>query len=422
MRHQNAAFGAGYGAGFGPSFGEGAPIVRSAEVEAQDPEAIRKLVQKLGKGPFSIVLMFIAPSVDRVALARQIKAEVPWGRVMGCSTAGELTAEGYDEDKILAVGFPVEHFGVETILVPELETCLSQDLMSGLIRARQILAQRYPHFEHEFAMLLVDGLSEREDALTAALSSGLGPVPLFGGSAGDGVRFKETFLLNGRQITENAAMLTFFRTHCPVRVFSCDHFQVTEKRMVVTEAEPDTRVVNEINAEPAAVEYARLIGQDPAALNDRVFAANPVVVQVGGKHHVRAIKAVEPNGDMSFFAAIDQGLVLTLAEPKDMVGHLTDTLDTLARPAAPEMVLAFDCIFRRIEAEQTQKKTEVSALLRKHKVRGFSTYGEQIGAIHVNQTFTGVAIYPPGTAMNEGELTACSGATSANAPKEGAPR
>jgi hypothetical protein len=28
-------------------------------------------------------------------------------------------------------------------------------------------------------------------------------------------------------------------------------------------------------------------------------------------------------------------------------------------------------------------------------VVGFSTYGEQINGLHVNQTMTGVAIYPP---------------------------
>ena len=37
----------------------------------------------------------------------------------------------------------------------------------------------------------------------------------------------------------------------------------------------------------------------------------------------------------------------------------------------------------------------VSALLRKHGVTGFSTYGEQMNSMHVNQTMTGVALYPP---------------------------
>ncbi len=380
-----------------------APLVRRAEVDADDPEAVRKIIKGLGPGPFSIVLMFFSPETDRVALARNLKAEIPWGRVMGCSTAGELTSMGYDEGKIVALAFPVEHFGVETLLVSDLKTCTPHDLMGGLIRARQLLSRRYPHFTHEFAMLLVDGLSEREDQLTAALASGLGSVPLFGGSAGDGARFEETFIINGRDIIENAAILTFFRTDCPVRVFSYDHLRATEKRMVVTAAEPNARIVKEINAEPAGTEYARLIGSDPALLNDNVFAAHPVVVRVGGKQHVRAIKSVAANGDMSFFAAIDEGLVLTLAEPMDMATHLKGALEGLSQGATPEMILACDCIFRRIEARNSQKSAEISALLVKHNVRGFSTYGEQIGSIHVNQTFTGVAIYPPGSTPTTGK-------------------
>ncbi len=370
-------------------------LVRTAEADAADPDAVRQIVMKLGRGPFSMVLMFFSPETDRATLTRQLKAEIPYARVMGCSTAGELSSKGYDEGKIIAIGFPIEHFGVETLLIHDLKNCSPQDLMGSLLRARQNLSRRYPRFEHEFAMLLVDGLSEREDELTAALASGLGPVPLFGGSAGDGRRFQETFVLNGPTLMENSAILTFFRTNCHVKVFSYDHLAATKKRMVVTQAEPNARVVKEINAEPAGQEYARLIGVDPALLNDHVFAANPVVVQVGGKHHVRAIKSVHPNGDMSFFAAIDEGLVLTLAEPQNMVAHLEGALAGLSKHSDPALVLACDCIFRRLEAEHSQMKTQMSDLLSKANVRGFSTYGEQIGSIHVNQTFTGVAIYPP---------------------------
>jgi hypothetical protein len=38
----------------------------------------------------------------------------------------------------------------------------------------------------------------------------------------------------------------------------------------------------------------------------------------------------------------------------------------------------------------------MSRLLADHDVIGFNTYGEQFNSVHVNQTFTGVAIYPPG--------------------------
>jgi hypothetical protein len=50
-------------------------------------------------------------------------------------------------------------------------------------------------------------------------------------------------------------------------------------------------------------------------------------------------------------------------------------------------------MLRKLEAGEVQKTREISQILRRHNVVGFSTYGEQIGGLHVNQTFTGVAIY-----------------------------
>jgi hypothetical protein len=37
----------------------------------------------------------------------------------------------------------------------------------------------------------------------------------------------------------------------------------------------------------------------------------------------------------------------------------------------------------------------MSRILSRHNVVGFSTYGEQFNSMHVSQTLTGVAIYPP---------------------------
>ncbi|MDZ7907610.1 MAG: FIST N-terminal domain-containing protein [Gemmobacter sp.] len=76
------------------------------------------------------------------------------------------------------------------------------------------LARRSRTGRREFAFLMVDGLSTREDELAAALASGLGPVPLFGGSAADGTRFRETFVLQDGQVLRNAAVLTLVRTAC----------------------------------------------------------------------------------------------------------------------------------------------------------------------------------------------------------------
>lgn len=371
------------------------PVIRTAHVPARAGDAAVRLRAELGPGPHALVILFISPEADLEGLTAALPGCFPDATVVGCTTGGEISAEGYAEGAIVAAALPARHFAAETLLIENLDRLAPQEIIARLIRARQMLGVARPEWEHEFAFLMVDGLSVREDELTAVLAAGLGPVPLFGGSAGDGRRFGATFVLHEGRMHRNAATLSFVRTECPVRVFNLDHLQPTAVRMVVTEADPARRSVSRINAEPAAQEYARILGKDPGQLTPFTFAAHPVVVRIGGRHHVRAIQQVAPNGELIFFSAIDEGLVLTLAEPQDMVRHLDRALSALADPGPPEAILACDCILRRMEAEEKQMTGAISALFRRHHVVGFSTYGEQLGGMHVNQTLTGVALYRP---------------------------
>ncbi|WGV17184.1 FIST N-terminal domain-containing protein [Fuscovulum ytuae] len=380
---------------FSASQDAGLALVARASVPVDVPHPLRQLEEALGPGPFALVILFVSPDADLDALALRLPGRFGGARVVGCSTAGEISGAGYTEGEIVAVGLPASHFAADLLLIPDLSAMEREGLIGQLIRSRQSLSRAHPDWEGEFAFLLVDGLSVREDELAGALASGLGPVPLFGGSAGDGTRFRATFVLHEGHALQNAAVLALVRTDCRVKVFSLDHLTPTEARMVVTGADPARRIVHKINAEPAAQEYARLLGKDPAQLTTFTFAAHPVVVRVGGKHHVRAIREVAEGGDLIFFSAIDEGVVLTLADPQDMVTHLAGRMAELAAEGAPVAILACDCILRRMEAQEKQKSGAVSAILRENRVVGFSTYGEQFNALHVNQTMTGVAIYPP---------------------------
>lgn len=376
-------------------------ILARAAADAADPAALAGLAAGLGPGPFALVLLFVSPTADLPRLAASVPAAFPGTRVLGCTTAGEISAAGYDEDRIVAIGFPVSHFAAETLVVPDLSRLDRARLETGLIAARARLARDHSHLPREVALLLVDGLSMREDELVSALAAGAGPIPLVGGSAGDGDRYEAAFVLDGARLLRNAAVVAVLRSALPLRAFSVDHLVPTERRMVVTAADPGARTVRSINAEPAAREYARLLGLDPARLDAFTFAAHPIAVRMGGRCHVRAIQQIMPSGELVFYSAIDEGVVLTITEPRDLAGHLETELARLAEPAPPEGILAFDCILRRIEAQETQMTGRVSELLRRHGVVGFSTYGEQTGPMHVNQTLTGVAFYPPGTVLAE---------------------
>ena len=362
---------------------------------ADTDKALVDIIAGLGREAMTGIILFAAPKYDLGMLGRALSKAFPDAVIAGCTTAGEIGDAGYADDSVVAIGFPRENFFVSATEIQDLNGLNFRKVAAEVLALRNDVVANEPDWTSEFATLLVDGTSRREDTLVSAIMPALGTTQLFGGSAGNGLNFENTKILYGGTVRDSGAILLLFRSRCPVRVFRFDNFIPTETRMVVTDADAGERIVRTINAEPAAREYARLVGKDPDQLTPFIFAAHPVVVRVGGQHHVRAIQKVDETGYLRFFSAVDEGLVLTVAKGHDIASHLEQALHSLEIEAEPDAIIVYDCILRRLDAEQSQSIQSVSKILSDHRVVGFSTYGEQHNSLHVNQTFTGVAIYPP---------------------------
>ena len=125
-----------------------------------------------------------------------------------------------------------------------------------------------------------------------------------------------------------------------------------------------------------------------------MFSLNPLAVKVGGQYYIRSIQKVnEADLSLTFYCAVDVGIVLTAVEMGDIFDPVTDKLDEIShRYGKPELVLACDCFLRRLEIEQKGLEKQVQKLNAKYNIAGFNTYGEHINGTHLNQTFTGVYI------------------------------
>jgi len=151
--------------------------------------------------------------------------------------------------------------------------------------------------------------------------------------------------------------------------------------------------VHEIDGLPASQEYAQLVGIGQDALDPMRFAASPVVMMIDGTNYVRSIQKVNPDGSLSFFCAIEEGVVLRVAKGVDLVANLEETFAGLRTELGPpQLVLSFDCILRKLEVTQNGIEDRVGKILAEMKATGFNTYGEQFHGVHVNQTLTGLAI------------------------------
>jgi len=78
----------------------------------------------------------------------------------------------------------------------------------------------------------------------------------------------------------------------PFEVFNCHHSKRPAKKLVVTAVDALTRTLYELNAEPAAQEYARLLNLDVKDLCPTVFALHPLALKVGGQYYIRSIHKV----------------------------------------------------------------------------------------------------------------------------------
>lgn len=366
-----------------------------------DPNAFaRAIAAEAAIVDAGFALLFFSQSlVDATALAQALKLHAPSLAYAGCSTAGEITPQGLEEGHVLALLLPSASFSTVSTMVENLSSS-GMDRITGEVAAlRRLLRARLgqdrvgpDRAKGVFALCFIDGLSYAEEAVTSAIHWGLDDIPLIGGSAGDDLKFETTRLIANGKVASDSAVIVLIATAIPFHVFKTDNFIPTDEKLVVTASDPDHRVVREFNATNAAEEYAASVGIVPQTLTPLSFASHPVVVKVGGEYYCRSIQRMHPDGSLSFFCAIDDGVVLSIAQPKNMVEATRTALQDVERKLGGiDMILGFDCVLRRLDARNRQVFRDISELYRTNNVIGFGTYGEQYRSMHLNQTFTGIA-------------------------------
>jgi len=341
------------------------------------------------------LLAFFSPVFDSERLNAAFSQRFPGVSVAACSSAGEISPTGGRERGLVIVAFPKAGFRIVSALletVGELDVEKAANTVRSLRRALDA-ASTHTRRGERFAISLIDGLANSEERVVSAIDQALDGIPLVGGSAGDDLAFNKTSLIHQGRVHRDAAVLMLVESEFPVRIFRTDNFEPTDTKFVVTDSDDEARTVRELNAEPAAAEYATAVGLDPKNLSPMSFASHPLVVRVGGEYFCRSIRRLNPDGSLTFFCAIDRGLVLTLARPRDVVEVTRAELERLeSELGGIDVLIGFDCVLRRLDAEIRQKRRAISDLYKQYCVVGFETYGEQYRSMHLNQTFTGVAI------------------------------
>ncbi|MDN3518215.1 FIST N-terminal domain-containing protein [Aquisalimonas lutea] len=369
--------------------------VHQAVSEAGSPrQAAAELRRQLAGSSAAALVVFCSSEYAGPEFGRALRRCFPDIPLLGCTGSALLTPRGYIGHGVMALALDARWFRVRTQLICRASTSSLSAIQEQVAPLLEIGA----HARGRFGLLFVDGLCLAEERLASALGAALGAIPMIGGSAGDDFEFRDGHVLNATRWHRDAAVVAVVECDLPFQTFSNHHFLPGEDRLLVTDADPDHRTVTELNGEPAAAAYARALGLRQEQLDLDVFAHNPLVVRIGQSIYVRSIQQVcgTPSGALRLTSAIDTGVVLRLGKRDDLLRMLEQELARVEAELGPlDVVIGCDCALRFEELLMDDRLPAARDLIRRFRIGGLSTLGEQLHMMHLNQTFTGIAIGRP---------------------------
>ena len=273
--------------------------------------AVRELHAQISQPDAALVVVFCSTAYPRPVLAEALQHHFGDVPMIGCTTAGELGASGYQTGGITGFSLPAAEFTVATARLDGLDD-VSLDAGQHCVDALLAQMPAVTDGQERFALLLVDGLAQREEPVAYALQRALGRTPLVGGSAGDGLHFGRSWVYHDGAFHTRSAVLALVSTRRRSRVFKTQHFTHDKERLVVTEADPKRRRVFELNGLPAAARLPRL-----TEIVHRLTGGNPPrddisIAQIALTDTPNPVPAA-PSGELQApFTASDWRLVLRL--------------------------------------------------------------------------------------------------------------
>jgi len=371
---------------------------KAVSLSPDEKQAVHELYQQLcgeDNSP-ALCLFFCSPNYDLDVLERELChyfGDIP---LIGCTTAGEITPLGYQEDSITGVAFPRDHFKIMPLVIENISQFRIQDGVDSGGKLVGDLKNQIPHANghNTFAFMLIDGLSNAEERVTASIGSQLGDIPLVGGSTADNWELEKTSIFYNHHFKRDMAVIILVHTPLPFRVHYTHHYVAGDARAVITEADSVARIVSEINGLPATQEYARLCGMAEEDLTIAVCCNHPILMKIGGKYYSRGVVEVDLEKQIMHFAcAIGKGVVCAIARPSDPIANTTQLFHAIHEEIGPpDLVLGCDCAARKMICDEQGIMEKISPIYVENNVIGFATFGEQFKTVHMNNSFCSIAI------------------------------
>ena len=355
--------------------------------------AAEAAMKKAGIEQADLVLVFASSIYDYKEVLRGVREATGSAPLIGCSSAGEFTEDEVEKESVACAVVSSD----SSKFFNGMGEGLKGDELKALKQASRDFPSKVEGYPYLSGILLSDGLAGRgEESVMAALNT-LGPnVKLAGGTAGDDLKFKETFVFSDDKIASDAVSLALVASKSPVAIGVQHGHTPISPPLTITKAEGN--MVYEIDGRPAVEiwkeytrEKAKKLGIDVDKLCDveeigTFFTRYEAGLLTGSGRSQYKIRWPGPTSNMDgplvFPLSVSEGMVIRVMEgTKEAQIKSAKKAAEIALAACESNKVAgaivFDCVCRAVILGDEFKKAveEIKKVLNVPLI-GFETYGE----------------------------------------------
>lgn len=327
-------------------------------------------------------LVFVFGSSTRMqdpTLQEQLKQNFPEAVLVGCSTAGEITAKGVEDETLTVTSLEFQKTKLKS-------TRVQVASMESSYQVGVDLAQSLAADDLAYLLVLSDGLAVNGSSLVKGIRDTLPKeVPFSGGLAGDADRFEKTWTLDNDGVHANSVVAVgFYGNHLSIERGSIGGWVPFGPFKTVTGSEGN--IVHEIDGECALDAYSVYLGDEAKDLPaSGLYYPFAMMTQENNSFGlIRSVLAIDrEKGSLIFAGDIPEGTTVQLMHASYdelILGAEKASLECLPEEGMEiDFSLLISCVGRKILLG-TNIDLEVDAVSgkfgRKVTCTGFYSYGE----------------------------------------------
>ena len=318
-----------------------------------------------------------------VNLAKQLKDRYPIAQIVGCTTSGEISAQGVFDDSVQITAIMWEKSQQKVVSTKMNDMQNSFDVAVSL--ARQLKGDSL-----KTVLLFSDGLHVNGSELLDGFQSILGDVAIVGGMAGDGGAFVKTLQIINETVSENLVIAVGIYGNSLVTANGAlGGWKPYGPPRKITKSIKN--VVYEMDDKPALSLYKLYIGEAYAKGLPGSGLKFPLAVIEEGKRDVEKIRTLlsvdTDNGSLTFAGNVEEGETVRLCQTthdrlvegaSGAAQMITGNLAAI-RTSQTGLALCVSCVGRKLVMAEniSDEITAVQNILgMQTAITGFYSYGE----------------------------------------------